>query len=418
MSKLKSIVSISVLLLPLFFSCSKQRTRASIEQSIRRVENGLVEQRIFDLETGVIKFELMDGIFQADKAQLANRKTLAERMKHYNTPGVSIAAINMNRIEWAKGYGSMDVNTGTPVSTETIFEGASTSKMLTAVLALHFVQEGLIELDANVNNHLKSWQMPENEFTVKEKVTLRRLLTHQAGLPSTNYDHDENVGYPTLIDVLNGRSPALNKPAMPEFVPGSRWQYSNIGYNVIQFLIEEVSGKSFQRVAEEIIFNPLEMKSSTFVYPLDPERRKFEAMPHDDEGKSRKPVMHLTALAQGGLTTTPTDLAKFIIELMRSYKGKSEKMLSREMTRRFFTKECEIDQKKFPLPFYQGLGVFLMGEGKNLAFTHPGNNYPGLNCWPMGWPERGTGAVIMCNAGMYGILNIEIVSAINREYNQ
>ena len=416
MSKYKLIASIAVLLL--LFSCSKQRTRASIEQSIHRIETGLIEQQIFDLKKNVIRFELLEKMFQPNKAQLANRRSLAERMKHYHTPGVSIAVINNERIEWTKGYGVMDVNTGVPVTTETIFEGASTSKFLTAVMALHFVQKGLLKLDTNVNNYLKSWQVPENEFTVKEKVTLRRLLTHQAGLPITSYNHDRSKSYPTLIDVLNGKSPALNKPATPEFVPGSRWQYSNIGYNVIQLLLEDVSGKSFQQNAEEIIFNPLEMKHSTFIYPLDPERRKLEAMPHDAEGKSQKPIMHLTALAQGGLTTTPTDLAKFIIELMRSYHGKSEKLLSREMTRQLFTKECEIDRKEFPLPFDQGLGVFLMGEGKDLAFTHPGNNYPGLNCWPMAWPERGTGAVIMCNAEMYGLLNIEIVSAINWEYNQ
>jgi hypothetical protein len=82
------------------------------------------------------------------------------------------------------------------------------------------------------------------------------------------------------------------------------------------------------------------------------------------------------------------------------------------------TKQCEIDRKNMPLPFAQGLGVFIVGKGKDLAFTHPGNNYPGLNCWPMAWPERGTGVVVMSNAGMYGLLNMEIVAAVAREYNR
>ncbi len=124
----------------------------------------------------MIEFDLLDSLFIPSKEQLAHPKTLAERMKHYNTPGVSIAVINNYEIEWAKGYGTMDVNTGAPVTTETIFEGASTSKLLTAVLALHFVQKGLLELDADVNGYLKSWQVPENEFTSEEKVTLRRLF--------------------------------------------------------------------------------------------------------------------------------------------------------------------------------------------------------------------------------------------------
>jgi CubicO group peptidase (beta-lactamase class C family) len=410
--------NIIIALLLITFYCGQQRDREGINQRIHRIENGLVEQRIFNLEKGTIEFALLESLFQPSSEQLANPKTLEEQMKHYNIPGVSIAVINNYKIDWARGYGVMDVNTNTPVTTETIFEAASTSKLLTAVLALHFVQKDLLELDIDVNHYLKSWQVPENEFTAKEKVTLRRLLTHQAGLPSTNYDHDESMDYPTLIDVLKGKSPALNKPAIPEFVPGSRWHYSNLGYNVIQLLLEDISGKSFPKIAEKIIFFPLEMNSSTFIYPLDPGRRKLEAMPHDAEGNSRKPVMHLTALAHGGLTTTPTDLAKFIIEIMLSYHGKSEKILSQEMTKQLFAKQCEIDKQQFPLPFDEGLGVFIMGKGKDLLFTHPGNNYPGLNCWPVGWPKRGTGVVVMGNSGMYGRLNIEIIAAVNQEYNK
>ena len=411
----KFIVLTALLLFTL--SCAERRTDEIIKQRIHQIENSIPEQRIFNLEEGKIAFELMDSMFIPSAAQLADPKALAERMEHYGVPGVSIAVINDYNIEWARGYGTLDINTGEPVTTETIFEAASTSKLLTAVLALHFVEKDLIELDTDVNHYLKSWQVPENEFTENEKVTLRRLLTHQSGIPGTNYSHDESMDYPTLVDVLNGELPAINKPATPEFVPGSRWQYSNIGYNVIQLILEDVSGKPFQQIAEEILFGPLDMPNSTFTYPLDPEKRKREAMPHDEEGNSREPAMHLTALAHGGLTTTPSDLSKFIIELMLSYNGKSDKILTQEMTIQLFSRQCEIDQEQFPLPFYEGLGVFLMGDGKDFLFTHPGNNYPGLNCWPVGWPERGTGAVVMSNSGMIGRINIEIISAINKEYN-
>jgi CubicO group peptidase (beta-lactamase class C family) len=400
----KLITTITVLLI--IVSCSQQRNKSNIKQRINRIENGLIE------------FESFARIFDPDSSQLANPKTLAERMEHYKIPGLSIAVVNNNEIEWTKAYGIMNVNTGAPVTIETIFEAGSVSKLITTVMTLQFVQKGLIELDKNVNNYLKSWQVPENEFTLKEKVTLRRLLTHQAGMPDTNYDQDESIGYPTLINVLNGESPALNNPAIPEFVPGSKWQYSNVAYNVIQLLLEEVSGKSFQQIAEEIIFKPLGMNNSTFVYPLDAEKKKYEAMPHDAEGISRKPLMHLTALAHGGLTTTPTDLAKFTNELMLSYRGKSEKIISQEMTKQLFSKECEIDQKKMPLPFSEGLGVFLMGEGRDLLFSHPGSNNPGLNCWLIGWPELGTGAVVMTNGANGLFLAVEIISAFNNENNK
>jgi CubicO group peptidase (beta-lactamase class C family) len=389
----------------IFISCS-QKGPNQVEQRILRIGNGLVE------------IKSPAEMLQPDTAQSANPKTLKERMEHHKVPGVSIAVINGDRIEWTKAYGTMDVNTGAPVTTETIFEAASTSKFITSVLALNFVQRGLIDLDTNVNDYLTSWKVPDNEFTKREKVTLRRILTHRAGMPTTNFDYDEDIGIPSLVDVLNGRSPAENKPAIPEVVPGSQWQYSNVAYDIIQLLLEDITGKPFQTVAEEIVFEPLGMTNSTFVYPLDSEKKKREAMPHDAKGISREPAMHESAFAHGNLTTTPTDLAKFSLEMIRSYQGKSDKVLAQRTAKQLFNKECEIDQKAIPLPFYEGLGVFLMGEGKDLVFTHPGENYPGFISWLIGWPERGTAAIIMTNGAQGHMLAMEIVSAIHREYNK
>lgn len=385
-------------------SCSQHNHDLTINQRTERIENGLIE------------FRSPAGMFQPDSIQLANPKALSERMEYYKTPGVSIAVINDNQIEWTKAYGAIDINTGEAVTTETIFEAASTSKFISAVLALHFVEKGVIELDVNVNNYLKSWKVPDNEYTKDEKVTLRRLLTHQAGMPSTNYDRDEDVGYPTLLDVLNGESPALNKPAIPELVPGSQWQYSNVAYDVIQLLLEHVTGNSFEQIADDVVFEPLGMNNSTFAYPLDSEKKIREAMPHDADGISREPSMHLTALAHGGLTTTPTDLAKFTKEIMLSYQGESEIIISQEMTRRLFHKEIDLDPGMFGVPLSEGLGVLLMGEDKGLLFMHPGSNLPGLNCWLIGWVERGTAAIVMTNGANGEVLAMEIISAINNEY--
>jgi CubicO group peptidase (beta-lactamase class C family) len=396
----KLIATMAVL--SILISCS-QREPNQIVQRMHRVENGL------EIKSPADKFRL-------DSTQPANAKTILEMMEHYKVPGVSIAVINDNRIEWTKVYGTMDVNSGSPVTTKTIFEAASTSKFITSVMALHFVQEGLIDLDANVNDYLKSWQIPDNEFTKDEKVTLRRLLTHRAGMPTTNFSWD-GTRYPTIIDVLNGARPAENKPAIPEFVPGSRWQYSNVAYDVIQLLLEDVSGKPFHQIAKELVLEPLRMSNSTFDYPLDSGKKKREAMPHDAEGISRYPGMHKTALAHGGLTTTPTDLAAFTLEMIRSYQGKSEKILSQRTTKQLLTKVSDIDPGNILSLASEGLGVFLMGEGKDLAFIHPGENGPGFTCWLMGWPERGTGVVIMTN-GIHGHdLSMEIISAIHREYN-
>jgi len=125
------------------------------------------------------------------------------------------------------------------------------------------------------------------------------------------------------------------------------------------------------------------------------------------------------AQAQGGLMTTPSDLALFAIELMRAYNGRSDRLLSTEMARRMFTKVLDLDPGTFGgFLIGEGLGVLLHGEGDNLVFLHPGGNRPGMNCMLFGHPKTGRGAVIMTNGDQGEILFMEIVSAINREYGK
>lgn len=98
-----------------------------------------------------------------------------ERMAFYHVPGLSLAVIDDHRVAWAKGYGVMYANDGRPVGSETLFQAASISKPVAALAALRLVEGGALALDADVNQQLRSWQLPENEFTREEKVTLRRL---------------------------------------------------------------------------------------------------------------------------------------------------------------------------------------------------------------------------------------------------
>jgi len=127
--------------------------------------------------------------------------------------------------------------------------------------------------------------------------------------------------------------------------------------------------------------------------------------------------MHRSAFAHGGLTTTPTDLAVFAHEIMRAYQGQSDRILSRESARRLLHRELELDPRMFGIPLGEGLGVLLTGEGVDLVFTHPGSNLPGLNCWLIGWPERGTAVVVMTNGAQGEVLAMEVVAAFHRVYN-
>jgi CubicO group peptidase (beta-lactamase class C family) len=370
------------------------------EQQARRIENGLVAR----VQTSA----------DSTDRNPATAETLSERMAFYHIPGVSIAVIDSFRIQWAKGYGLLKASGGAPVTPHSRFEAASTGKALVAATVLQLVERGQLELDADVNTYLKSWKVPDSDLTQEHKITLRLLLTHQAGLPSTNMAWDDVS--PTLVQVLNGQPPAGNKPAVVETVPGTHWEYSNIGYVVIQMILEDVTGKPLAQIVDETIFQPLGMRSSTFTYPLTPNLRAEEALPHDKEGTVREPAMHPTALAQGGLMSTPSDLARFAIELMLAYQGRSERLFSQATVREMFRPYVEIDPKLLGMPVSDGLGILLHGQRRSLSFLHPGDNWPGATCWLVGYPESGQGAVVMTNGAKGNRLAMEIVRAIAQEY--
>jgi CubicO group peptidase (beta-lactamase class C family) len=376
-------------------------------------DEALTAQRIKAVENGLIEFK--PGA-PAAAAQAPKPLALAGRMAFYKVPGVSIAVIDGNRIEWAKGYGVLKAGSPAAVTTDSLFEAASTTKAVVAAMALGLVQEGKLDLDKDVNHYLKSWRIAESGFTAKQKVTLRLLLTHRAGLPASNFPFDDTGAPPTLLQVLNGEAPAGNKAAVVELPPGSKWQYANIGYVVIQQLLEDVLGEPLAAIARQRVFAPLGMAASTLAYPLPPEQQKNEALPHDEQGAAAAPAMHPAAVAQGGLMTTPSDLARFARDLMLAYGGEAGRLLAPATVRRMLSREVDLDPRLFGFPMAEGLGVFLMGSGRGLCFSHPGQNFPGATSWLLAYPELGQGAVIMTNGAKGDLLTLEIISALAAVY--
>lgn len=382
------------------------------------VAHTLNEHKITRVENGLVAFTAPMDMLQPVKTDASELKTIVERMAHYKVPGVSIAVIDSNGIKWAKAYGTIKAGSDVPVTTESLFEAASTSKLIVSAAALHHVEQGLLELDTNVNTTLKSWNVPDNPFTKENPVTLRLLLTHQAGFnrPEGGFSWEDG-SVPTLLQTLSGAAPAENDPAVIEYEPGRKWQYSNFGYLVIQQLLEDKLGESFATIARATIFEPLGMKSSTFEVPLNAALKTREAVPHDDGGTAHESKMHPRAVANGGLMTTPTDLALFTNELILAYRGDSNLILSGPMAREMLSRELEIDPAIFGAPLGQGLGVLLFGTGDGFYFLHPGDNLPGATCWLMGCPKSGDGIVIMTNGAMGNLLAMEIVAAVIKEYN-
>lgn len=141
-------------------------------------------------------------------------KYIPQVMLEDNIPGVSIAFVDQGKIIWQKSYGYADLKMLTTVTPETVFTGASLSKPIAAVAALQLVDKGLVSLDEDVNNKLKSWKLPGNSFTETKKVTLRHLIGHTAGISNFVYtSYDPNAKIPTSKQILSGESPSVDPAA-------------------------------------------------------------------------------------------------------------------------------------------------------------------------------------------------------------
>jgi len=332
---------------------------------------------------------------------------IQERMKHYRVPGLSIAVINDFKVEWAKAYGVKDIETSEPVTTETRFQAASISKPVTAMIALKKVAEGKIALDENINNKLTSWKLPDNEFTAKKKVTLANLLSHTGGLTIHGFPgYEVGKTLPTLPEVLDGKAPANTAAVRVDTEPGTKFRYSGGGTTITQLALMDIEKKPYPQIAQETVLGPLGMTHSTYSQPLPDDLRKQAASGHRQDGKPVEGKIHVyPEMAPAGLWTTPTDLAKFAIEVQLSLAGKSNKVLSKEMTAKMIT------------PFvsdFVGMGFFIEKHGNAIYFGHGGAN-EGFRCGLLVSRDKGYGVAVMVNSDNGQIID-EIFRSVAREY--
>ncbi len=268
------------------------------------------------------------------KGRPVQKFTIAERMQHWHVPGVSIAIVSGGALAWAKGYGVRELG-GTAVTSETLFQAASISKTGSAMTALRLVELGKLSLDEDINVNLKTWTLPSSEAMQGEKVTLRRLLSHTAGTTVHGFPgYAQGDPVPTLPQLLDGVRPANTAAIRVDIKPATQWRYSGGGYEIVQQLIQDVTGKSFAEVTHELVLGPLQMAHSTYQQPL-PERLWADASTaYNSEGVEIRGKWHVyPEQAASGLWTTPSDLAKVILEIQKPGRVLTQKTVDLMNTR-------------------------------------------------------------------------------------
>ena len=308
-------------------------------------------------------------------------------MKVFNIPGVNIALVHKGETVWSEAYGYADLQAGTKMTTDAYVQAGSISKAVTAWGVMKLVEQGRIELDSPVRQYIQQWQFPVSQHSWDE-VTVRQLLTHTAGLP--------------LGDIFERYTPQEDRPSLKESLskqvilrqqPGSSFVYSNIGYNLLELLIEEVSGMAFAEYINAEIFIPLGMDNSSFTWSED----FNSAIPygHDAKGKA-VPVHVYPEKASGGLFASLGDIATFVSAGMTSF-NHSDEALSPENIAAIYTPMVDVPGF-YGLVFKSyGLGHFMESLNGTWAVSHGGQGY--------GWmthfhsvPETGDGIVILTNS--------------------
>jgi CubicO group peptidase (beta-lactamase class C family) len=360
-----------------------------------------------DSDNASARRERIENGLKSDRNNPAT-SSLAERMEHHRTPGVSVAVIHEGRVEWAAGYGVLEAGGEAPVTPETLFQAGSISKPVAATIALRLADAGRIDLDEDVNRYLKSWQVPANGGW-QPRITIRQLLSHTGGLTVHGFPgYAQGDPLPTLVQVLNGEPPANTPAVRADALPGAIHRYSGGGTSIVQQALIDLLGKPFPEIAREWVLDPAGMSDSTYEQPLPENRWPKTATAHPNQAKPLAGRWHTyPEMAAVGLWTTATDLARFALELQRAAAGQPNRLLSERMAAEMMTP---------PVGESAALGLFMDGEGEERRFGHGGWD-EGFVAKLVAYQSQEFGAAILLNSDQGWPLLDEITEAIAREYD-
>ena len=257
------------------------------------------------------------------------------------------------------------------VNENTVFPVASISKWVTSFGVLKLVEQGRLDLDKPIDDYLTRWHLPESEFDNKE-VTVRKLLSHSSGLvDDLGYDgFPPNETVQTIEESLTKASDTDYSDGIARvgYEPGSKYMYSGAGYTILQLLIEEISGLSFQKYMTQEVLEPLKMENSTFVLTEKPNIQLAQI--YKDDGTTRQ-MNKFTALAAASLFTSTADLFKFLEANISS-----NAVLSKET----------IAKMSIPETFINNIGVYGLGphlysqnDQKSNIIGHDGSGNNAIN---------------------------------------
>lgn len=350
-------------------------------------------------------------IQQIESAQKAgttdfDKLTLPVLVQQLQVPGLSIAVVKDFKLHWAKAYGVADAASGRLADTRTRFQAASISKPVTAMAAMRMVDAGKLDLDKDINTYLTSWKVPVSKLNAQQSVTARSLFSHTSGA-------DDGFGFPgyapqsalpTVVQILNGEAPSNVGKVLFARPPYTEYKYSGGGTMILQQAMMDLCRCAFAQLMQQSVLTPLQMSDSSFdAMPA----QQTAALAHDEQGKRMTQPWHVyPEQAAAALWTTPTDLAKFIVEVQTALRDKKGQLLSHQAAT-----EMTTPVKVGPY----AVGFKIETRGQEQFFSHSGSNW-GYRAWMTGHLSKGYGMIIMTNGDNGMALMNQVADRITNAY--
>jgi len=313
----------------------------------------------------------------AQDASAARLELLIPRlMKEGDVPGLSLAVVRDGRVTWHRAFGVRDASAGGAVGDDTLFEAASLSKPVFAYAVLKLVDAGRIDLDAPVERYLPGDYVRDKRISA---VTVRRVLSHTTGFPNLRPEEE---------------------PLKILFDPGEKFSYSGEGFVYLQKAVERATGRTLEAVMEELVFRPLHMADSSYVWQRRFEGRK--ATGHNAIGIPRELQRPTESNAAASLQTTALDYGRFLVAVLNGT-GLTAKTFAEMLRPQIQVDEsCTNCTNKKPGRISReiawGLGWGLEESADGIAVWHWGDNGSGFHCFVLGRPKEKSGVVIFTNS--------------------
>ena len=311
-------------------------------------------------------------------------EVVPEALRRERVPGAAVAIVRSGQVAWVRGFGVADATGRVAVQPRTVFQVASVSKPVAAMGALRLVEQRRLDLD----RPLTLWRFPRSDHDPRG-VTLRRLLSHTAGVSVPGYTgHDPERPLPSTAASLAGDSAGAGAVRL-EADPGSGYRYSGGGYTVAQLAVERATGAPFAAWMRRELLQPLGMRSSSFNQATA--NGALTARGHDREGRPM-PTFRYAEQAAAGLYATAPDMARFVAALMP---GPHDEPPGRGVvsaaTIRTMTTAAPATGGEYGL----GFGIRTLSKGVRMV-SHDGTNR-GWRARIAAFPDRGWGIVVLTN---------------------